>query len=87
MKDHERDAWDKIRQKGVYRYVLINGALSYGLPMFVVTFFLIDKSPDIGDIFLYALAWLIGGLIFGLVMWRVNERRFRASQATDNDST
>lgn len=77
MKPNEYKAWCKVREQGVYKYILIYGAFSFGLPMFLVMCFLMNKPSSGVDALVQILIWLIAGLAFGLIMWVVNERRFK----------
>lgn len=65
------------------RYVLVNGVLSYGLAMFVaMTFFVHRDKLSVGFIGLSAVAWTIGGALFGVLMWFVQERQFRKANGS-----
>ncbi len=77
MKPNEYKAWCKVREQGIYKYILIYGVLSFGLPMFLVMYFLINKPSSSGDALVQILIWLMAGLAFGLIMWVINERRFK----------
>lgn len=83
MKPNEYKAWCKVREQGVYKYILIYGAFSFGLPMFLVMCFLLNKPSSGVDALVQILIWLIAGLAFGLIMWVVNERRFKNMAITN----
>ena len=84
--------WEEMRKKGKRNFVLVNGLLAWGLPMFaVMTFFLNKKSErplTAGLIAISAVLWAIGGLCFGLTIWTISERKYqkhlRASQSQDS---
>lgn len=80
MKEKEYLIWKTIRAKGVSRFLLINGVISYGLPMFFVMNFLIDNTFKDGfstsDIAINFTLWSLAGLSFGALMWFTSERRF-----------
>lgn len=78
MKPEQIEAWKSERDKGMFRYVLIRGVLSYGLAMFVAMTFIAHRdelSPSF--VGLSAVAWTFGGALFGVLMWYVQERRYR----------
>ena len=78
MKPKQLEAWKKSREKGMLHYVLIGGVLSYGLPMFVVMTLIVyrtELSP--WNIGLSAVIWALGGALFGLAMWYIQEWQFR----------
>ena len=78
-KDIQR--WEETRKKGKLNYVLINGLLAWGLPMFVVmTFFVMRKrgEPLRADLVaISAVLWTLGGLVFGLTIWTVSEKKYQ----------
>lgn len=74
------ERWSCVRQKGLLRYVLVNGVLMYGLPLFVVmTFFVHRDKLATAFVAMSALLWAIGGVAFGLLTWWWWERRYRAA--------
>lgn len=75
MQTKEFDRWASIREQGMLRYVLLNGLLSYGVPMFVLMTFIIPHPRlSHGQ---SGLLWALTGAGYGLAMWMVQERRFR----------
>ncbi|WP_233171922.1 hypothetical protein [Dyella sp. ASV21] len=79
MRAKEFDRWAKIRQQGMWRFVLRSGLLFYGVPMFLIMTFLIPH-PRLSHAQSAAL-WLLAGLGYGMAMWVVQERRFRKVKA------
>ncbi|MGE5893943.1 MAG: hypothetical protein ACM34I_07795 [bacterium] len=80
MKPQEFEKWKKIREKGMIRFILLTGILSYGLPMFVVLNIINPpKEPlSITDILaVFLICAVAGGGVFGYIMWLVQERRYR----------
>ncbi len=73
--------WELLRQKGKKRFILITGVLSYGVPMFVVMTFLVNRDqghlPPEVRIGILLVIWLLGGAAFGWVMWKLNEGRYQ----------
>ena len=81
MTEKDFKAWSKTRKKGKTNYMLQNGLLSWGLPMFVVmTFFMSDAFDESGLIISHVIAnavvWAIGGLMFGATTWYFAERKY-----------
>ena len=83
--------WEATRKKGKVNYVLVNGLLAWGLPMFVImTFFVMRKRDEPLRLDLVAVSaalWTLGGLGFGLAIWTISEKKyqkyFRESQSED----
>ena len=78
VKPEQFEKWKEIRAKGMLRYVLVSGVLSYGLAMFVVMTFVVNRDR-LGTTYIgiSAIAWTIGGALFGEAMWFVQECQFR----------
>ena len=72
--------WEVTRQKGKKRFVLQTGVLAWGVPMFFVMTFVVDRQPDkpfsAGMIAVSAVIWAIGGACFGWLMWAMSERKY-----------
>ena len=78
MKPQQLEKWKATREKGMLRYVLVTGVLSYGLSMFIaMTFFVHRDDLSAKFIAISAVLWTLGGAVFGAAMWFVFERQFR----------
>ncbi|CAN5222891.1 hypothetical protein BH11PSE14_BH11PSE14_14390 [soil metagenome] len=70
--------WERIRARGLARYVLVNGVLSYGLPLFALMTFVVHRAHlTVLFVIASALLWALGGALFGWVMWHVRGRMYR----------
>lgn len=75
--------WPAIRARGAARFILLRGVLLWGGVMFIVmsafsTFRLGVHHPRLPlMIVVAALLCAIGGLVWGVLTWTVNERLFR----------
>jgi hypothetical protein len=78
--------WEVTRQQGKAKYILLTGVLSWGLPMFVVMTFVVNRRRDetlsTGMIVFSAIMWAVGGALFGWSMWSISEKRYRKYLAT-----
>lgn len=80
MKPKEIEQWQKAREKGMVRFILFTGILSYGLPLFIVLNFMTPpKMPlSIADLIVTLLICAVaGGSAFGYILWVVQEKRYR----------
>jgi len=78
MKPEALAKWEIARAKGKAHYILVGGVLSYGLPMFIaMTFFVHRDELSPKYIGISAVLWLIGGALFGTIMWYFCERQYR----------
>ncbi|WP_444910220.1 hypothetical protein [Microbulbifer sp. TRSA005] len=85
MKKKHFENWSKTREKGRSKFILINGLLAWGLPMFLVMTFIANK-PDDGQwsptfIAFSAVLWALGGLAFGYFAWGSTERAYKKELA------
>jgi len=70
--------WERIRAQGMARYILVQGLIHYGLPLFVLMTFVVHREHlSVAFVGVSALLWAIGGALFGWVMWHVRERMYR----------
>ena len=83
MKQKEKEKWERTRSKGIGRFVLLYGIVGFGGLMITahsVSEYLIFSKRFDGLLFTYRVGLgLLCGLIWGLVMWSVGERRYRKS--------
>jgi dolichyl-phosphate-mannose--protein O-mannosyl transferase len=89
--------WDEVRKKGMFRFVLVNGVLSFGLPVAIasafVRFYFGNPGTDSWSEYLFAggtwlgylLQAIVSGIVFGLVVWFLNSRNAeKAEQSRDS---
>ncbi len=76
--------WEKKREAGKTRYILQTGILGWGLAMFVVMTFVVNKrAENFGNIFFALLLWLVAGALFGWLTWIVNEHLYHKAKRTN----
>jgi len=85
MKPLEVERWERARRKGGPRFVLIWGVVIYGGGLFlsrVVQLLMANaaglRMGQILDLFVWCA---VGGLLFGTVMWRLLEWRYKRAKA------
>ncbi|MBW7902464.1 MAG: hypothetical protein H3C26_13365 [Rhodocyclaceae bacterium] len=85
MNREELEKWKVTRQKGMLRYVLVSGVLSYGFPMFVGMTFILPfiRHQNIPSIGLSAIIWTISGALFGWAIWLLQEHQYRKAGGSD----
>ena len=83
--------WALLRQRGKRRFVLLTGVLSYGVPMFIIMTFFVNRRSEVMPEYLRVaislVIWLLGGAAFGWIMGKLNEGRYQkflARQKADN---
>jgi hypothetical protein len=80
--------WEETRQKGKLRFIFLQGVVSWGVPMFVVMTFVLNRERANSDppwmLLASAVIWAIGGACFGLAMWAISERRYQKYIASKN---
>ena len=82
--------WEVARKKGKTRFILLSGVLAWGVPMFVIMTFFVNRRPEttlsIGMLAGSALVWAISGACFGWAIWTLSERRYRSFLESRKDS-
>jgi hypothetical protein len=73
--------WEVLRRKGKARFIMENGILYYGLPMFGFMTFFVNRRADEPlvpfKVIISAVIWTLGGAAFGWVMWKLTEDRYQ----------
>lgn len=78
MKPAQVERWARVRARGMPQFLLVTGLLGYGLPMFAIMTFVVDRrAKSLPEVAIAAAIWLVAGLLFGLVLWSFMERRYR----------
>jgi hypothetical protein len=81
MKDKDVEKWKVTREKGMLTYVLYNGILAWGVPMFIVMSFIVNKpfanGFSIKNVITHGGIWLIAGIFFGVCTWLVIEKMYK----------
>lgn len=76
------DAWSRVREKGRWRFVLVNGVGMYGGLMFLTIGlfwpWLVNPGQDLtaDRIALSAVVWASAGVAWGALTWYFSERNF-----------
>jgi hypothetical protein len=80
MIQKQRVKWERIRAKGMWRFVLLYGVLWWGGIMIIVTsiygFFFRRLRYTLDDLEVLIPAFLVSGLVVGLVNWHAREYRY-----------
>lgn len=84
-KTQKREAWIAIRERGLLRFVLLNGILKWGLPAAALWSLVVllvgdgsgldvDVGTSIGMAFVIFPAL---GVVFGALLWMILDRKYR----------
>lgn len=88
MNKQQMKSWETIKSKGLLRYVLVDGVVSYGLFMFIVMAFvnkLFSDGLTSKAAISHCIIWPLSGIGFGLLNWFVNERLYRKSKSVSKN--
>jgi len=92
--------WDAVKKKGILRFIIVNGILLFGVPVTIATaiirFYTGTPGTDSWQVYLmsnstwigFILQALVSGIIFGAIMWFVNDRAAKKrvqAPATDGE--
>lgn len=85
--EERRQVWLQIRAKGMKRYVWRTGVIGWGLPVFAIFTPLmlgfgprthhLSKAEIVGSTIFSLFVWMAGGYVFGRLMWKTLEKRYR----------
>ncbi|MDO8310938.1 MAG: hypothetical protein Q7T25_03265 [Sideroxyarcus sp.] len=83
IKEERIRRWSVIREKGQMRFILVYGALAWGLSvgiLFSLLEWLLEPGFDAkSDIPTVMIAFLLGGVGFGWWIWKKNEKLFQSA--------
>lgn len=89
MRERERRRWERMRRHGKWMYVLIWGVLAWGLPVAIACSVMMELwdanwSLQAWDTDRFAIKLAVallgfpaGGVLYGLILWHLNEGRCR----------
>lgn len=90
--------WQETRKKGILQFIIVNGILLFGIPVTIATavirfYFGTPGTNSWSDYLLSNGTWigfilqaLISGVIFGAVIWYLNERTYNATTGPDSET-
>lgn len=88
-----QETWSAVRARGQTRYLLVNGVLAWGMPMFVLMAggpvffgFPYDAEPSLSYWGWQALLWATAGVMYGLWMWSANEASYQRFEQSNRRS-
>ncbi len=77
---HQFERWERLRGKGMLRFVVVQGALAWGLSTAAIFSLLMWRFSDMDIsrvVTLSMVAFPLGGLLWGAAMWWIVEWRYR----------
>jgi hypothetical protein len=84
MNQKQRAEWERIRAKGMWRYVLLRWVLFWGVFMIIfwsVYRFFVRGLGFLDDLKFIVPIFLVVGFLGGLVTWRISENKYRKSSS------
>jgi len=77
-KDVEK--WEKTRSIGFLKFVIIHGAISWGilsgLFYFLITRIFQPSTPVVKNLIVSLILFPVAGLFWGMTMWNIREKRY-----------
>jgi uncharacterized membrane protein len=73
--------WNATRRQGMAKFILQFGVLAWGLPMFAIMTFVVNRragevrSPQM--ILVSIVLWALGGALYGWTMWTITEKKYQ----------
>jgi hypothetical protein len=74
--------WERIKQGGIWRFVLLRGVLGWGLTVGIIgiIFEQVSRKSEAFAWYLILGLCLVGGFVWGLAMWFVTMRSYSRAQ-------
>jgi len=75
------DSWERLRKKGLFKFILIHGMLLWGggMALFMNLYFVFRLNyPWTPTLYFVTPIFLLGGLVFGFLLWQILEKRYQA---------
>ena len=69
--------WEITREKGKRKFILQNGVLAWGLPMFILMTFFVNRSVAPWFVAISAVIWAVAGAGFGWAVWVITEKKYQ----------
>ncbi|RYV01236.1 hypothetical protein SOPP22_12570 [Shewanella sp. OPT22] len=83
MNRDEMEAWETTKNKGIFKYILINGVLIWGGMMFVAMAFM-NKPFAEGftskAAIIHYIVWPSAGVLFGILTWFIAQIRYKKAR-------
>lgn len=78
MNSEQREKWKRIRLKGKTRYIILRGALAWGLPVGLIYSLWTHWYESIIVKIQSVVIFMICGLIGGLLYWMSMEKKYKS---------
>lgn len=85
MNEKQRAIWEQTRAKGMWRFVLLYGVLLWGGLMILIRLafdFFFSGPRLLVNLMIHVPILAVTGFIFGLVLWRIGENKYRKSSGS-----
>jgi hypothetical protein len=80
MNQEEKAAWERIRAKGLLRFVLTRGVLGWSITYTVLVtlanYLISRRAPGAGEMLSRSVVALFTGIVVGMAWWVSAERRY-----------
>ena len=90
MDARSRELWKRTREAGMWSFVLTRGILSFGTSL-ALSFLVLSDWMDLAQparghrITLTAILCVGAGALWGVSVWRIMERHYKAAEGSDTD--
>jgi len=78
--------WEKTKEKGMLRFVLLRGVLGWGVPVFIIMAFIVNKVSFGDERFIKgSLVFLVFGVLLGMYLWGDSERKYKKAMEINSE--
>lgn len=79
LREFDPQKWEAVRERGILRFLLINGVLFWAIPLMAITGYF-NESFTNGFLsersVVHTSLWVLGGLAYGFILWHQNQSRY-----------
>ncbi|MGN0921082.1 MAG: hypothetical protein ACI4NJ_05050 [Cellvibrio sp.] len=85
MKDDDFLSGNEQRKKGILKYILRNGVLTFALPVAIIMAFVsqnFKQGVTLQKLLNYCFGWLLAGIFYGASLWCLGEWFYKRKKST-----
>lgn len=89
MNSPKSNKWEKIKAKGIVRYVLLHGVISWGIPTAILASILSTlwetktlefTNEFLSDLLISLVIFPLFGIVFGLWTWHIFDSKYKRNK-------
>jgi hypothetical protein len=78
MNSEEKDKWERVRSKGIMRFIILRSVLGWGLPVGLIYSLWTHWNESIFIKIQTVIIFMICGFIGGILYWMFMEKKYKS---------